>query len=172
MKTPQTGIITRFLEVSSVRTPTRRELSEGTQDQYTYELRKFWRWSGKKPASQWTGADVEGYLHHLRDQRYSRSSRSSRKTALCALVYVFKHVLQRELGTLNLPAMPKEKPALKIIPNRQEIGRIFGPSCSCQPASAPRSAVAGRWSCSWLLGVPPGRLGCQRRELHPHSPPF
>lgn len=56
MKTPQAGIIARFLEVSSVRTPTRRELSEGTQDQYSNELRKFWRWSGKKPASQWTGA--------------------------------------------------------------------------------------------------------------------
>lgn len=122
MKYPQTSIIARFLEVSSVRTPTRRELSEGTQGQYINELRKFWRWTGKKPASEWSASDVEGWLHHLRNESYSRSSR---KTSLCALVYVFKNVLQRELGTLNLPAMPKEKPTLKIIPNRQEIGRIF-----------------------------------------------
>lgn len=122
MKARTTGIIGRFLEVSSVRTLARRDLSEGTQDQYIGELKKFWRWCGKKPSSEWGGPDVEKYMHWMRGQMYSRSSR---KTALCAIVYVFRHVLMREIGKLNLPAMPKEKKTIKIIPNRQEIGQIF-----------------------------------------------
>ena len=122
MKTKGAGIIARFIEVSSVRTASRNDLSDGTQYQYADELRKFWRWTGKKPASEWSGADVEKYLHWMRAREYSRSAR---KTALCASVYVFRHVLLRELGTLNLPAMPKEKKTIKIIPNRQELGQIF-----------------------------------------------
>jgi site-specific recombinase XerD len=92
-----------------------------TLDSYWAACRKFYRFCGK-PASQWSGPDVERWLVSLHDQDYSRSSR---KNALCAMAYVFKHVLKADMGRLNLPPMPPERKPLKIIPSREEIGRIF-----------------------------------------------
>lgn len=118
----QKGIIARFLEVASVRTPRRRELLKNTKAAYIAVIRRFFVFTGRKPASEWNPQDVERYMVHLAKEQYSRSSR---KGHLCALVHVFKHVLCRDLGTLNLPAMPREKKCLKVIPTREEIGRIF-----------------------------------------------
>lgn len=117
------GVISRFLEVSAVRGHGRNELCRNTQKAYISEVRKFSTFTGGKPASQWSREDVEKWLWTLHHDQYSRSSR---KTALCALVYVFKHVLAVDLGDLNLPPMPKEKRTLKIIPSRAELGLVFG----------------------------------------------
>ena len=95
--------------------------SKNTMDSYWSACKKFYHFCGK-PASQWTGPDVEAWLASLHAQRYSRSSR---KNALCAAAYVFKHVLKADMGRLNLPPMPPERKPLKIIPTRDEIARIF-----------------------------------------------
>ena len=92
-----------------------------TLESYWAACKKFYAFCGK-PASQWNGPDVERWLVSLHDQNYSRSSR---KNALCAMSYVFKHVLKADMGRLNLPAMPPERKPLKIIPTREEIARIF-----------------------------------------------
>lgn len=119
---PAPGLIARFRQVAAVQTRDRNALSEKTQDTYIHCVQKFWVFVGKKSASQWTGADVESFMWHLANEQYAPKSR---KQYLCALVYVFKHVLNEDPGKLNLPAMPKEKPTLKIIPSREELGRIF-----------------------------------------------
>jgi site-specific recombinase XerD len=116
------SIIARFMEVSAVRAAGRAELCDGTKRDYVRHLKKFYRFTGRKPASAWTPQDVERYMVSLRAEGYSRSSR---KALLCAVVYVFKHVLCRDMGVLNLPAMPKEQRTIKIIPTREEVGRIF-----------------------------------------------
>lgn len=61
-------------------------------------------------------------MHSLSRQGYGRVSR---KQALCAVVFVFKHVLKSDLGKLNLPPCPPERRTLKTIPTREELGRIF-----------------------------------------------
>lgn len=76
----------------------------------------------KKPASQWTGADVRAFLLHLHDQDYSPVSR---KQALNAVAFTFKHVLRVEMGSLELPPMPRVRKTLRTIPTREELGRIF-----------------------------------------------
>lgn len=118
----QKGLIAKFLEVSSVRTAKRAELSKNTKGAYVSCLRAFHRFLGGKPATGWDGADVEGFMRHLAEERFSRSSR---KQHLCALVYAFRHVLGRELGELDLPAMPKERRPVKVIPTREELRSIF-----------------------------------------------
>lgn len=122
MKPKPPGLIAKFREASSVQTRQRNELCRNTQSTYIFWLRAFWKFIAPKPAGQWSGVDVERFLWFLHEQQYAVKSR---KQALCALVYVFKHVLNTDLGQLNLPAMPKEKPRLRIIPSRAEIGRIF-----------------------------------------------
>ena len=92
-----------------------------TLDSYWHQCRKFYAFC-RKPASQWCGPDVQRWLHHLHAQQYSRSSR---KSALCAMAFVFRHILKADMGTLDLPPMPKERHALKVIPTREELARIF-----------------------------------------------
>lgn len=98
-----------------------RDAARNTGITYWSLLVKFHRFTGK-PASQWTGADVENWLAQLHRERYAAKSR---KQALCAVVFAFKHVLKADLGRLNLPPMPKERIPLKTIPTREEIARIF-----------------------------------------------
>jgi integron integrase len=116
------GVIAKFQAVALVSTVNRQELSPRTQEAYLFWLRRFWRFVGRKPASEWTGADVEGFMARLVQEGYSDKSR---RQSLCALVFVFKHVLEKDLGKLALPSHPKERKTVKIIPTREELARIF-----------------------------------------------
>jgi len=98
-----------------------RSLAKNTTATYTFWLRKFWR-DMHLPASKWTGNAVSQWMRMLSQQGYGRVSR---KQALCALVFVFKHVLRLELGALELPPCPPERKTLKVIPTREELARIF-----------------------------------------------
>jgi len=88
---------------------------------YCFWARKLYAATGK-PASQWTGADVQQWLLSLHSENYSNSSR---KQALNAIAFVFKHVLKADMGRLELPPMPRVRQTLRTIPSREELGRIF-----------------------------------------------
>lgn len=62
---------------------------------------------------------------YLLDMHHRDYSPVSRKQALNAIVFVFRHVLSRDLGELNLPPMPRVHHTLRIVPSRDELGRIF-----------------------------------------------
>mgnify|MGYP000914565919 CR=1 FL=1 len=100
---------------------TERSLGKSTVLCYSFWVRKLYAYS-KIPGSQWTGELVRAWMLHLADQNYSAVSR---KQALNGIVFVFKNVLKRDLGMLDLPPMPKVRHTLRIIPSRDELGRIF-----------------------------------------------
>lgn len=75
----------------------------------------------RKPASQWTGADVQRWMYSLHQANYSASAR---KQALCAAAFIFKHVLKADMGRLELPPMPRVHQTLRAIPTRTEIARL------------------------------------------------
>jgi integron integrase len=100
---------------------TERSLGKSTVACYSFWNRKFYAFC-KLPGSQWTGEMVRVWMLYLADQNYSPVSR---KQALNAVVFVFKYVLKRDLGLLDLPPMPKVRQTLRIIPSREELGRIF-----------------------------------------------
>lgn len=95
--------------------------SKALLSMYWHWAKAFHRFNGKR-ASEWTGTDVERFVIHIHKLEYSRSSR---KSALCAMAYIFKHVLKADMGKLDLPTMPPERKPLKTIPSREEIGRVF-----------------------------------------------
>ncbi len=97
-------------------------MSNNTIKTYSSWVWKFYIWNQKKPASQWTGRHVEGFLEWLDQERYSDRSRHQ---ALCAIVFAFKRVMSIDVGTLDLPARPKEKKILKIIPSQNQITAIM-----------------------------------------------
>ena len=92
-----------------------------TRQTYQHWVSKFYEFI-QKPAKQWQPEDLRAWLLTLHDQGYSNTTR---KQALCAIKFVFDHVFKSELGWLDLPPMPKVRQTLKIIPNRDELGRIF-----------------------------------------------
>ncbi len=95
---------------------------EKTFDSYYGECRKMFNFC-KKPASQWTGKDVEDYIWKVLEA--NNYSRSSRKSYLCAMAFCFRHVLNADMGKLNLPPMPAYRKSLKIIPSQNELREIF-----------------------------------------------
>ena len=115
-------MIQTFRAVAVVATPTRRSLLPKTRETYEFWIKRFFRFVERKPASQWEGMDVQRFLWALHRERYAPKSR---KQALCALVYVFRHVLKVDIGTLDLPIIPAEKPRIKIIPSRGEVAQIL-----------------------------------------------
>ena len=98
-----------------------KSLSRNTQQNYQHWFKKFYSFC-QIPASQWTPDAVRKWLIYLHDQNYSPVSR---KQALCAVKFVFDHVLKKEMGWLDLPPMPKVRHTLRIVPTREEIARIF-----------------------------------------------
>src|SRR5262245_18225103 len=106
------GVIAKFHAVASASVAGRRELSKTTREAYLFWLRRFWEFVGRKPGAEWTGADVEQFMVRLQRLDYAAKSR---RQALCALVYIFKHVLLCNLGKLSLPTLPRERRTVKII---------------------------------------------------------
>lgn len=98
-----------------------QSLLRRTVQTYCFWVRKFYGFT-KKPASQWTGKDVQAWLWSLHQANYSAVSR---KQALNAAAFVFKHVLKADMGRLELPPMPKVHQTLREIPTREELGRVF-----------------------------------------------
>jgi site-specific recombinase XerD len=98
-----------------------RDAAKNTGRDYWSQLVKFYQFT-HKPASEWSGPDVEAWMWELHRMNYARKSR---KQSLCAVAFAFKHVLKRDMGLLKLPPMPKERQNLKTIPTREELGRIF-----------------------------------------------
>jgi site-specific recombinase XerD len=94
---------------------------DDTFQQYAFWIRKIYH-HVKIPASQWSAANMTKGLLWLRSQQYSDTSQ---RCALCAVVFFFKHVLKRELGRLDLPAMPKQRKTLKEIPTREEVAQLI-----------------------------------------------
>lgn len=100
---------------------TERSLGKSTVACYSFWARKFYGFC-QKPASLWISEDVRVWMLNLADENYSAVSR---KQALNSIVFVFKYVLKRDLGQLDLPPMPKVRKTLRVIPSREELGRIF-----------------------------------------------
>ena len=98
-----------------------QSLGKSTVQCYSFWARKCYEFT-RKPASQWSGPDVRAWLLSLAEQNYSPVSR---KQALNAAAFVFKHVLKADMGRLDLPPMPKVRQTLRVIPSREELGRIF-----------------------------------------------
>ena len=97
-------------------------LARRSRKTYWGWLKAFSRATGGKPASQWRAADVSAWLWQLDRERYAIPSR---RQALCAVVWAFKRVLRVDLGTLDLPTLPREQARIRIIPSRPELAAIF-----------------------------------------------
>lgn len=113
-----TGMRAKFeLRAAAGKTP----LARNSRRTYWAHLLAFHRFCNK-PASQWRGRDVSAWMFHLERERYSIPAR---RQMLCAVVWAFKNVLEIDPGILELPSLPREEKRVKVIPAREELGRVF-----------------------------------------------
>ena len=100
-----------------------RALSESSRDSYWSWTVAFFR-AVKKPARDWVGADWERFERWLCAQ-VPRYSWAAHRQARSAVNFIFRHVLKRDVGRLDLPVLRKPEPALVVVPTREELARIF-----------------------------------------------
>lgn len=110
-----------LFELAASRSSNDGGLARRSRVAYWGRLQEFYAFAGK-PAREWRGVDVSAWMWELDRRRYSISHR---RQALCAVVWAFKRVLKVDLGTLELPSLPREKACIRIIPSRAELARIF-----------------------------------------------
>ncbi|HAE40090.1 MAG TPA: integron integrase [Candidatus Riflebacteria bacterium] len=98
--------------------------AQNTEKTYLTWLRSFAGYLGSKPPDQITSDDIQQYLSYLAVER--KVSTSTQNQALNALVFIYKLVLNKELGEHELDAVRANyKRKLPVVLTRSEIQSIF-----------------------------------------------
>lgn len=95
-----------------------KNFSPRTLNCYTSWARGFYIFCEKRDPKSWCADDVKKYLTHLAHSRYSPKSQ---KQALNALVFVFKHALEKELGDFSGFQRAPEFHRPPVVLNREEV---------------------------------------------------
>lgn len=100
-----------------------RHYSPRTLKSYTNWVHKFRSFAGIKDPHALTTDDVRSFLTFLAVSK--NMSASSQNQAFNALLFFFRHVLDREFGKINGVVRAKRRPYIPVVLTRQEIERII-----------------------------------------------
>jgi integron integrase len=101
-----------------------RQLSASTEKTYLSWLRGFYRFSKGRSPQELSGKEVKSYLTWLAVER--RVAPSTQNQALNALVFFFRHVLERDLGDIQGAVRAKKKTRLPSVLTTKEIQSVLG----------------------------------------------
>lgn len=108
-----------------VRTAIRaRHYSRRTEEAYVPWVRRYILFHGKRHPDQMGAAEVAAFLSSLATDR--RVSASTQNQALSALLFLYRHVLGKELGTLPEVPRAKRPVRLPVVLNRAEVAAVIG----------------------------------------------
>jgi integron integrase len=99
----------------------RRSLA--TEKSYLTWLRSFYGFLGGKAPVSLKGSHVKDFLSHLAVER--RVAPSTQNQAFNAILFFFRHVLNREIGDLDGTIRAHHKRRLPVVLTRREILRLF-----------------------------------------------
>ena len=94
-----------------------------TEQSYIYWVRKFIFFNKKCHPKDMGEQEVSAYLTYLAVNR--KVSASTQNQALCALVFMYKHVLKNKLGDLNNVARAKRPRKLPVVLTKEEVRLIL-----------------------------------------------
>lgn len=95
-----------FLE--SIRTELRtRRYSIKTEKVYLYWIKQFILFNDKKHPQDMGNAEIERFLNHLAVNR--QVSAATQNQALCAIIYLYKHIIRREISDLRYSFTKREQ---------------------------------------------------------------
>ncbi len=101
-----------------------RHYSRRTAEAYVPWIRRYILFHGKRHPDQMGASDVAAFLTHLATN--DQVSASTQNQALSALLFLYRHVLDKDLGTLPLVPRAKRPERLPVVLNRAEVGAVLG----------------------------------------------
>jgi integron integrase len=100
-----------------------RRLSPKTEATYKTYIKQFVVWSGMRHPLELGEEHVRDYLSWLAVERHV--SPVTQNSALCALIFLYKHALGRPLGEITGILWAQRRPRLPAVFSREEVAAIF-----------------------------------------------
>lgn len=104
-----------------------RHLSRRTEEAYTQWIRRYVLFHQKRHPADMGEREINAFLTHLAVEK--RVSPSTQTQALCALLFLYRIVLERDIGELDL-IRAKRRRRLPVVLTRDEVRTILcGTTC-------------------------------------------
>lgn len=100
-----------------------RHLSLRTEKAYVHWAKRYILFHGKKHPQEMGEAEINAFLTHLAVE--GRVSASTQTQALCALLFLYRTVLSREVGELEGLVRARRKRKLPVVLTIEEVKRIL-----------------------------------------------
>jgi integron integrase len=100
-----------------------KHYSFSTEKVYVYWIRFFIRWSGMRHPAEMGSKEVEAFLTMLTTERHV--SPSTHKQALCAILFLYKEILQIALPWMDEITRPKAQQRLPVVFTKSEVQNIL-----------------------------------------------
>jgi integron integrase len=101
-----------------------RQRALATEKTYISWLRQFRGFAAAKLPQELDGIDLQNFLTHLAVER--RVAAATQNQALNALVFVYRHVLEKDIGSVLDAVRAKHRRRLPLVLTPSEVERIFG----------------------------------------------
>jgi integron integrase len=109
--------------IESIRAELRvRRYSLQTEKSYLFWIRNFIYFNDKRHPNDMGNAEIEQFLSYLANQR--KVSSSTQNQALCALIFVYKHILKREIVGLAY-SFTKQPRRMPCVLSEQEVRQVL-----------------------------------------------
>jgi integrase len=100
-----------------------RHYSRRTEESYVGWIRRYIVFHGKRHPSEMGAAEVAGFLTHLAER--ARVSASTQNQALCAILFLHRHVLERTLEPLAGVTWAKKMSHVPVVLSPEEVARVL-----------------------------------------------
>ena len=100
-----------------------RHYSLRTEEAYVYWIRWYIRFHGLRHPIDMGAAEVKAFLSYLTNERHV--SVSTHKQALCALLFLYKQVLETDFPWLDDVYRPNRPPRLPTVLTEWEVSAVF-----------------------------------------------
>ncbi len=101
-----------------------QHLSRSTEKTYVSWIKRFILFHRKRHPKKMAEPEVNAFVTHLAVDRHV--SASTQTQALCALVFLYRHVLEKELGELKGLIRAKRTRYLPVVLTREEVHHVLG----------------------------------------------
>ncbi len=100
-----------------------QHLSRSTEKTYVGWIRRYILFHGKRHPKEMAELEINAFLTHLAVDRHV--SASTQTQALCALVFLYRHVLKKDLGEFEGLIRAKRTRYLPVVLTREEVQRVL-----------------------------------------------
>lgn len=101
-----------------------RHYSRRTEQTYVLWIKRFVLFHGGRHPSEMCEKEINGFLSHLAVKEHV--SASTQNQALCAIVFLYRHILNKDVGVLDGLIRAKRPKRLPVVLTKQEVKAVLG----------------------------------------------